>query len=298
VPCLYDYNAYAFYFSYQGRLSGMLPRLDSKLEKRMSWISTCASLNTFYLHHFDDLKSNSSLYFLESYSIYGEVQTPKGVFIRPIQLERHGCYYLGRWPNYWNVDNRLIVYAHDLMTSRVYALDAAPRIYGETLTAEESEGINGLETKFGKYNLIWFCYPARIPVEERVNFWSEPNGIGTQIKKYLSDVAYFQKESNVVEYLRQKFIFDVRLQRYKTCMDKRFPKPEKPQTTKVKTPLGDQPFTPTPETPVTLPTPTAKPKPAPPKNETKLTYTFDFGLVPKSNDNRFSLNTLMKEEKG
>lgn len=263
----------------------------------MYWVLSCLQISMSYLEHFDDLRSNTSLYFLRTtHFVFAGLWNGKfAVGSKP--LAKQGCYYLGRYSNFWNVDNKRIVFAHNLMTLRNYPLEPTARFYGEHIPTESQGAIDNISNDFGEKNITDYLYPERMIPSQREAFFDPVRGAGTKINQYLDEFAFGIKKDDIKTYLHQKTEIDKRKIAFKSCMDRMYPKPTKPAPVVVKTPEGPRIFTPDPKEPVSLPTPSSPPLPQPMKGETKLTLSFDLGLTPASRTNIFNLKILMLQKK-
>lgn len=258
MPCAYDYNAYSFYRNVWGLIAWSATYKDKQFEKRLKWIGKCAQIANHRLHHFDYIKGNVSRYFIEVWSIFIPKRYPWGWAMDAQDLAHFTCYYLGSYPNYWNRTNKKIVYAHDLMTSDSFPMANDPIILrftdkpisaeqllemltkGESqeeyISKDEAKEWTSLEDQFGKGNLINYLYPERMDKEKREAFMTGvPASLYQEIDKAITDMAFFKKKNDIIEWLRQKYVLDARKLRYLSCIKIKYPKVSEPQY-KVETP--------------------------------------------------------------
>lgn len=99
---------------------------NRSLAKRVMWITSCASVASFWLIGFDDWKTNNFRVFIEVLALreyYAErispwmigelfelIPTAGEIFKKPVMLwrikdlEPHSCYYLGQYPWHWDYE--------------------------------------------------------------------------------------------------------------------------------------------------------------------------------------------------
>lgn len=114
VPCEF-WNITTVGFRTQWGLYAGFPSLrHPKFDNRLKWIGQCKQIYICDLYHSDNLHKNTSTYFLKVYSVWGPVKYSWGMGTGGVALTPPACYYLGRYPNFWNPYNRSIAYAHNL----------------------------------------------------------------------------------------------------------------------------------------------------------------------------------------
>lgn len=109
-----------------GLITPGIGAVNRSLEKRINWILTCASVESFYLIAFDDWKTNKFRIFIEVTSVREYyVERVEAPFIGPLfelipkvgelfkeqvtlwrtkPLDPHSCYYLGQYPWHWSYE--------------------------------------------------------------------------------------------------------------------------------------------------------------------------------------------------
>lgn len=317
VPCAYDWNVHSYYRRVDGYIGWRSVYWDQALWKRLKWIGICAAIANFRLHHFDYIKGNVSRYFVEVFSIFVPKRYPWGWAMDSKDLPKPSCYYLGTYPNYWNRTNKKIVYAHDLMTSDTFPMANDPLILrftdkpispeqllemltrGESqeeyISSDEKKEWTSLEDQFGKGNLINYLFPEQMDKEAREAFMTGvPYSPYQVIDKAITDMAFFKKKADIIEWLRQKYILDARKLRYLRCIKVKYPKTEEPQY-KIETPQlpADWPGIPTSE--MELPPPTERVQ-KPKGLERLITLRIIFNIIHIGPNNGYYLVLYIGEE--
>lgn len=263
--------------------------------KRLKWITQCAEVASFGLHHFDYLKANQSRYFIEVFSIHGPQWMGTFWGRGVIHLDPTTCYYLGTYANYWDPANRRIGFAHETSPYVPFIMGNDPIIPGEYLAQEEIDEFNSLEGKFGKENMIWFLWPEKMPSDFSIAFFSEPHGIGTEIKDALTKMTLFHKEWDIVQWLRQKYVLDERKLRFKICIEKRYPPPSREPQYKVKDPKGPSDFPGIPISEMDLPAPEVPAGTPIPIGKKRFRLTLTFTILKITTFNGYWLQASIEE---
>lgn len=317
--CAYNINVFGFGRTHFGVFNWMAVDQDPSFQKRLKWIGECAQIAHFRLHHFDYRKGNVSRYFVEVFSIYIAKQFPYGWSWDSMDLAHPTCYYLGSYPNFWNVPNKRIVYAHDLMTAAAFPMGnepVIPRFFGKPVSAEqmlevfargesaneyiskdEKDEWNSLETDYGKENLINYLYPERMDMAARPAFFASPHGPGTDIDEALTKMSFFYKKEDVIQWLRQKYALAERTQSFNACIKQAYPKPEKEPQYKILDPQGAKDFPGIPIDQMQLPAPTGQSVPRPPPKQMIIRLLFAFSIINVSSLNGYSLILNVEEVK-
>lgn len=94
----------ALYRSPTVGLGPLVSLINRKLEKRLDWVTTCASVASCYLVTHDNMKTNKWGIFIEVISIREYYILYGHPAYRPRDLEPHSCYYLGQYPWHWNYE--------------------------------------------------------------------------------------------------------------------------------------------------------------------------------------------------
>lgn len=295
MPCGYDLNVLGYYRVSWGGFPSRPHYRDQSFEKRLTWIGNCAQIAHFRVHHFDYIKGNVSRYFVEVFSIF----IPKKYFgkwyLESIELTHHACYYLGSYPNYWNISNKKIVYAHDLMTSECYSMGSRPEIPGKYLSADEINEFLSLEADFGKKNLLKYLYPERMNQAARDAFFAYPHGPGTDIEDAIKKMAFFTEEFDIRQWLMEKYSLGERMAKFDICIKEKYPTPPKKPQYKIIDPQGAKDFPGIPVSEMSIPGPTAQPSgaPRPPLKVMKL--YFSFNVIISSTTNGYSMMFIAEE---
>lgn len=320
MPCAYDWSVFGYYRNKWGDLITRPYYRDAFFEKRLKWIAQCAQIAHFRLHHFDYRKGNISRYFVEVFSIFIPKEYFGKWYLESEDLAHHSCYYLGSYPNYWNLSNKKIVYAHDLMTASVYSMENEAVFYNEEsikksiearktmniqgvpakdlVSGEEKSDMESLEGDFGLDNLINYLYPERMDAAARDAFFAYPHGAGTDIDEAITKMAFFHKKFEIIEWLRQKYALAERKLRFDACIKARYPKPEPEPQYKILDPQGAKDFPGIPINQMELPAPTAQSVPRPAPKQMIIRLVFALGVINVSSLNGYSLILNVEEVKG
>jgi len=103
VKCLGTWDTHFLTRSQFGIIAGAVPTVDARLIKRIEWLARCGNLAGFYLIALDEWKTNLWKIFLKVTVVWEWIEY-QGIW-RPFtkHLEPPSCYYLGRYPWYWNL---------------------------------------------------------------------------------------------------------------------------------------------------------------------------------------------------
>jgi hypothetical protein len=102
-------NFFPMYKHPWGGFYGPVSAINRSLEKRITWITNCASVCAFYLITFDDWKTNKWKIFIEVTSIREYYVERGATLYKSVDLEPHSCYYLGQYPWHWNYENGVAI---------------------------------------------------------------------------------------------------------------------------------------------------------------------------------------------
>lgn len=247
------------------------------------------------LHHLDYIKANTSRYFFETKRVYLPFKYNWGWGIKSVDLAFPTCYFLGSYPNYWNTQNRRIVFAHDLMTSECYSIGNKPTMMAEYLPDVDRDVLNDTVNLFGVNNILDYFHPERIPqikpeldLTARIEEEERRRKLRLEIEKALSDLTLFYDPFDIEQFMLQKPLLDARTKTFKDCIARTWPK--KPYTPKPKTPTATPPITSTPMSEIQKPTPMMVPAPPP-----KLSLVFNYGVKPDTPANVLQLTIWLEE---
>lgn len=285
MPCGYGYSIHSMTRTQFGDWTWTPTNTDRTFGKRREWIGKCASIFLAQLHCFNYIKANTSRYFIQVGTIWGPVKYVWGWGIGPIRLASPTCYYIGSFPNYWNVDNNRIVYAHDLMTPNSFPMENTPVIptrYEGEMSAEQAmekwmrgEGANefipdyiknylsDVEAEFGKENLNDYFDPDRIPTDDprlKSDDWKKTM---EAINKPIEDLSLFYKKPDLNNYIKQKWALDAMHAKFKACVAATWHEPTEPYTPRIPSPVEPPSMTAIPMDQITKPTPQTAPMPPP-----------------------------------
>lgn len=268
------------------------PTVNPKLYKRLNWIMACADIAGGFLYIFDNIRANSSVFFFETTFRYIPERMPWGWRKKSIVAKARQCYFLGKYPNYWNLDNKRIVYAHNLWTPNVHAMTNVAFIPDKFLADSEKALLASLEETFGKSNMDMFLYPDRFPPKDIKAFRenpdpsnpADPSPIAKKISDAMAPLTTFYKQKELNQYLQESDALNYRAKYWAACVMKSYKKPPKPPKSKQMEPEDIKD--------VTLPTPTAPPSAAPggplPSNVSAL--NMGFSIAQKGNKLELSLD--------
>ena len=295
MPCAYDYNVYHMTRTPDGRWTWTATVKDTGFERRMKWIGACSSILGGNLHHFDYIKANTSRYFFETQSVWIPKLYAWGWGIDALDLSFPTCYFLGSYPNYWNTQNRRIVFAHDLMTSECYSIGNKPTMMGEYFPDVDREALDQTINQFGAEKILDYFHPERVPPPKSIEEGEVQRKLRQEIKTALADVSLFYNPFDIEHFMLQKPQLDARQKRFKDCEARTWPKPVKPYTPRPITPTTTPPVTATPMDEIQKPTPEISPIPTGAPGQRVQRLTFNYGIKPNTPDNILQLYIWLEE---
>ena len=268
---------------------------DNGFERRIKWIGECASIGGGALHHFDYVKANTSRYFFQTRYIYIPFKYAWGWGIIAQTLAFPTCYYLGSYPNYWNTQNRRIVFAHDLMTSECYAIGNKPTMMAEYLPEVDRDVLNDTINLFGVNNILDYFHPERVPAPTSIEQGELQRKLRLEIQTALADVTLFYDPFDIEQFMLQKPLLDARQKRFKDCVARTWPKPVKTYTPKPITPTATPPITSTPMNEIQIPATQIPPIPTGTPGQRIQRLTFNYGMKSDTPENILQLTIWLEE---
>lgn len=247
------------------------------------------------LHHFDYIKANTSRYFFETQSVWVPKQYAWGWDVEALDLNFPTCYYLGSYPNYWNTQNRRIVFPHDLMTTECYAIGKTPEMMGQYLPDVDRQVLNDTINLFGTQKILDYFHPERVPPPKSIEEGELQRKLRLEIEKALADVTLFYDPFDIEQFMLQKPPLDARQVRFKSCVAAVWPKPIKEYAPKPITPTAPPPITQTPMSDIQMPTPEIPPIPTGTPGQRVQRLTFNYGVKPDTPDNILQLYIWLEE---
>jgi hypothetical protein len=271
--------------------------MDPSFRSRLRWISQCGSIAHGFLSCFDNQKNNTSIFFFRVAGIWAPKRFPSGWGMDVYQLAKPTCYYLGRYPNYWDYYNRKIDTADDLMIGTVAPIGTKPvmyeaealkkslelfkrtGIYGEPtkeyIPSTQEKEIQELAKKYGKESLNYYFNPETISKDLPKERIQQIQATSKEIEKDLFHLSMFIKPEQLSPYTKQHFALQERTDRYNACVASYYPIKPKAPTKKIMGPTGPQEYSPLPTPGFTPPTPDSSPMPG-----LKLQLYLSFGPKP------------------
>ena len=268
---------------------------DKAFESRLGWIGQCGSIAGGTLHHYDYIKANTSRYIFEVHTVYAAVKYNWGWGMGVIDLPAHSCYFLGSFPNYWNVQNRRVVFAHDLMTPNAYPIGQKPTLLEHYVSDYETQAFKEIADTFGKQNLTDYFYPQFIPTERYATGAEEIKATRAAIDKALFEFTTFYKPYELEHYLLQSFPLDARQAKFRACVNRTWPTRPKEYKPIQPPPTQAPPVTATPIEEIPLPLPEAAPAPAPAPGQMGLGMDISLGIKPTGYTNTLELTLTIYE---
>ena len=242
----------------------------------MLLIARCGSAAYFQLWCFKYLRTNNSRYFVKITGIWKPTPERYPGSVEMTWLLNPTCYYLGTYPNYWNIRYKRIELAGDEKRPDSFPMGSKPEIYGQYTPQFLNDELNDIEQTFGKDNLKKYFYPDTMKEDERTAFFETEFSPGWRILKAFEDAYFPQYRIFVETMMLEKWALEAQLKIYNDCIQKNWPVPPKIPKTIVKTPIGPAEWPGIPMDQLTLPTPTA-PSAGPrktPEQTLSLTVTF------------------------
>lgn len=295
MPCGYNYNVYPFTRRPDGVWTWTATWKDTGFERKLKWIGACASIGGGMLHHFDYVKANTSRYFFQTKRIYIPFKYDWGWGIKSQDLAFPTCYFLGSYPNYWNTQNRRIVYAHDLMTLECYSIGNKPTMMAEYLPDGDRDVLNDTVNLFGVNNILDYFHPERVPAPKSIEEGELQRKLRLEIEKALADLTLFYDPFDIEQFMLQKPLLDARTKTFKDCVARTWPKPVKAYTPKPITPTTTPPITQTPMNEIQMPTPEIPPIPTGAPGQRVQRLTFNYGVKSDTPANVLQLTIWLEE---
>jgi len=296
VQCLYLYNVSNWSRTQWGLVYLTSSNADPSYWKRLNWILKCANASMGGLHHFDDLKTNKSTYFVKIEQIFVPVRFVWGWGLQSKDLQFPQCYYIGTYPNYWDFKNGIIVYPHNLPVTDFAQMGSKPRMFDMNALAKSADlwktmGIYGqpvdefvpstraseikeITNKYGKESLTYYFNPEKIPPEFTKEQREQIERTNKAIEDDLMHITIFHKPKQLGAYFGQHFALEERTYRYNMCVKKVYPKPTYVPKSKIQTPTGPQTYTPEPTLKLPYPDMAERPGIAPPWGILNLLLNF------------------------
>lgn len=203
VPCSGTFYTETYSRNQFGNISGRFPLVDPKLTKRVGWVVNCASATSFSIIEYDDWKSKLMKVFLEVKGIIFWFETGGKWLFKWITLPSPQCYYLGKFPWYWDF---------------YYGMPISPS--GKTWTYIPIKAPY-LPTAFG-------IHPPRPPGQIKI-FPMEPSVISGEylpLSVYTrEDISFFHGDSGLINLERQVAFLNARELRMFSCRLKMYENP-------------------------------------------------------------------------
>lgn len=258
VPCSGTWLTFNMTVGPTGMVGGPTLPWKTKLGNRITWIIKCASLSAFWIISFDDWKTNTWKYFIEAYQMRIWYEKEGKWFWEVKDLQPHSCYYLGRYPMYWDYDTYQLVsplgqFVHRPFTERVLKKVQDP----------------AFKPPARKTTAVWLGHPYH-PTAEWEAYKNQPE----------EDNRFFLGNEIVDNWMEQLAAAEWLKTRSKDCIAKHYAKPEKVPKGKVMTPQGLADWPGKPFDQLTLPTPEVLPTPAPGIPYTRITLKITMRFSP------------------
>ena len=295
MPCGYNYNVYPFTRRPDGLWTWTATFKDNAFERRLRWIGNCASIGGGTLHHFDYIKANTSRYFFETKRVYIPRKYDWGWGIESVYLNIPTCYFLGSYPNYWNTQNRRIVFAHDLMTTECYSIGKKPEMEGEYFPDVDRQVLNDTADLYGTEKILDYFHPERVPQPKSIEEGEAQRKIRLEIETALADLTQFYNSFEMEQFMLQKPLLDARQKTYKDCVARTWPKRVKEYAPKQPPPTEPPPLTRVPMEEIRTPTPEVPPGIRHGPGEPLLRLTFNYGIKPYTLNNALELHIWLEE---
>jgi len=272
VPCAGNFETISMYRQPDGRLVGLPGPMDKKLQKRISWILRCASIASFDLIGYDHWATKTYRYFIQARSIRIWYETAGVWAWETRDLKPYSCYYLGRYPWYWDFDYFRVVSPHGSTPIPVQT----PEVYNYLITVMETvtDPITLKKiTRRKKSPLGEFSFP-KVRNLQPFGFAPSYPGIEWDIYKLRpqEENIYFLGPKPVYTWNEQQALTNYMDKRFKECLAKKYPPPVRKPKRIVQAPEGPAEWPGIPMNQLKTPTP-GMPGP-PPKMQLQLIFTY------------------------
>lgn len=289
MPCAYHWGAPAYFRNLAGLIAAFPSYPDKTLQKRLKWIGQCAQIAAFIHHSLDYLPGNVTRHFIEATSLWIPFKYDWGWWPKATPLEKPRCFYLGTYPNRWVYRYSGMPRIEEAPPENSFPIGASAEIPGFTVSDMEKELVNSLDPTYGKKNVDLYLANQRWDEPLREAFFSEPQGVLTDIDKALDEIITSKSKHNLVEYIALKRYMDARKAAFDACKGVTYPPPpEKPQY-KTTTPQGVADFPGIPVNQLQLPTPTQAPTPPTPTGKNIFKLQIGLGIKWPSTENAYRL---------
>ena len=250
--------------------------INESLLKRMTWIAACGLLRAPHILGEVNWKSNTTKYFFRCYAFWRLVEKDGRVSYETYESEVGKCYFLGVYPNYWNIPKKSIFFAHWLGGIGSFPMGSEPGLEGEYIPIQTREDIKGLANSFNKKDLEWYFYSGIIPGEATDEERERLDKFRRDYESERSKMAWSYEYRKVDNYIMQMWALAAKRKIRSGCFKKYYPYEPKIPQAKVKGGLPGQTWPGIPMNEITPPIPT-RPSAghrAPPEINLRLTLTF------------------------
>lgn len=239
VPCAVSAYTWVIQRRPWGLLYPIGETLDPKLNKRIKWITSCKGALGFYLLVLADWKVKKFRVFIEVRSVLSYPDPKDPWYYVPLVLTPSHCYYLGQYPWYWDFnyycarspDGRMLVPPQTEVVKKILGSPGfAP---ARTFEYSPKVMLYGVETGGGRW------------VEKKV---ITPWGMTETYQDLNFDLyktrdeeenRFFLGDAIVNTWNEQRAVADVISAKFKNCIARLYPPPEKILKGAVRTKNGD-----------------------------------------------------------
>jgi hypothetical protein len=300
VPCAYEYGGAPFSMKTPWQVYTRFTHVDMKLFKKMEWISKCGAFANGYLARFVSRKSPIVRYVLKLENKFEWYERSPGFWDYRVIPVIPTCYYLGTYPVYWNVDNKIVVYPDNLMTPNAYPMgnkaNIPKRVKGMGLIewlkeAEETGGtpfefladverkdLRDVVGEFGMDNVLNYLKPERITKKLTFDEETALRELNSKIGQILSEYTLRYDREFLYDYVLQDDWIQKRDKAFKECIARMYPKKPREPTTRVPTALGPSDWPGKPMEELEKPIPERTPTPFPKEGERLFRLRFWYGI--------------------
>ena len=293
VPCAGSVNTTANYRQPWGLMTPLGETLDPKLNKRIKWITSCASVASFFLIVLDDWKTKMFRVFIEVLAIR-VWPDPKQPWYWIVQdLTPHHCYYLGQYPWYWDYnyyctkspDGRLIV---PPQTEAVKKILASPGFApARTFVYSPKVIVFGVETGGGRWvekkNILPFGMTPSYPDVEYDLYKTREE----------EENRFFLGDPIVNTWNEQLAVIDFINNRFTNCLARLYPPPDKIPKGVVRTKDGDFQWPGKPLDQIQRPLPEPSKYLPPEMTQTKISIITTLAFSPAGRPDGLTLETTL-----
>jgi hypothetical protein len=276
VPCTFGLGSLPMILSKSEPWPWFTPYHVKSLKKRLDWIAKCGALAGGMMHHLINKKTNTSMYYFEAMTQYRETKVVWGYAKIAQPLEKPVCYYLGKFPNYWNVKAQMLCFAHDTLSEDYYSMGSKPEIPGLLMGDEEKAAISDIKNQFSETDInTYMGKEIRSPADMEA-FWNTETGTGPQIQKAIEEAVPFGAKEDRGAFVMQDILLTKNKKQFDECIAKRFPKTAEEPKPKAAPAQKYEPFTQTPIPQMQLPTPTQSAQAPTTTEEKKISLNLNF----------------------